>query len=254
MKKITLLALFLSLNSFATIIVRDIPDYTFSTTNNNLPFDFNSDGTNEFIFQFYDYVGSVFIPANVNFVGTGTLASQHGWDVMKSLPINTVVGSLSLFPALGDSYINPFWSYTNEKFPMGDSYIGTTFKIGTSKYYGWILVSSTGGAAGIITVKSYAYNNVADQSINTGQTTLGIDGFSLIKYNIFPNPVNDIFTINSYLNTTEFKVSIIDINGKIINLTSSNDLFNISQLNAGIYFIRIEDNQGNSEIKKVVKN
>ncbi len=138
-------------NSFVTIVVIDITDYSFTRSNNNLAFDFNTLGTTEFTFNFLSTPGlfCVFPNANLNFVTTATFASGHGWDIMKSLPfINT-----SNFYASGDAYFNPFFAYASEIFPAGDSYVGTKFKIGTSTYYGWILVNSTGGALGVLLLK-----------------------------------------------------------------------------------------------------
>ncbi len=159
MKKITLMySLLVCFNSFASIVVRDITDYTFSSTNNMLSFDFNSDSTDEFTFNFNQNTGLscvFYTNPDLNFVTTGTFASSHGWDVMKSLPNNTLINNASNFASQGDAYFNPGWAYASEMFPVGDSYVGTKFKIGTNIYYGWILVNSTGGQTGIITVKSY---------------------------------------------------------------------------------------------------
>lgn len=259
MKKITLLFTFLvSYNSFSDIIVRDIPDYTFSSTNNSLPIDFNSDGTSEYTFTKSGYyLFAVFNANDTNFVTAGTIAIGYGWDAIKPLPLNTLISSASNYGALGDAYISPGYA-PNEAFPAGDSYIGTKIKIGTSTYYGWILVNSTGGPTGIgptgtITIKSYGYNNVANQQINAGQTTLSNDKFNAIKYNLYPNPISDNFSLENNSSASEYKVSIIDLFGKTLNLVSNNDSFNITQLNSGVYFVRIEDSEGNLEIKKIIK-
>lgn len=249
MKKITLLLSLLTFTfSFSNIIVRDITDFTF-TNNATLNFDFNNDGTTEFTFE--EMGGSIFSEfnyLNVNFLGTGTFASGHGWDIIKSLPLNTVIGSSSVFDAQGDAYINAGWANTNEMFPNGDSYVGTTFKIGANRYYGWILVNST---AGVITVKSYAYNDVANQSITAGQSTLSTDEFSQdLKLKIYPNPIKSTFSIigNGLIN----EIEIFDLVGKsVFYKQNPNNEINIEFLPIGFYVSRIKSENGTSIIKLI---
>jgi hypothetical protein len=247
MKKITLfLTLFTFASSFSSIIVRDITDVTF-TNNTTLNFDFNNDGTTEFTFE--EMGGSVscmFNYLNVNFYGTGTLNSGHGWDIIKSLALNTVIGASSTFDAQGDAYINAGWANTNEMFPAGDSYVGTTFKIGTNRYYGWILVNST---AGVIKVKSYAYNDVANQSITAGQSTLGTNEFSQdLKLKIYPNPIKNTFSISG--NDLINEIEIFDLVGKPVfyKLNPAHEI-NIEFLPKGFYVSIIKSEKGTSIIK-----
>lgn len=248
MKKITLLLSLLTFTtSFSSIIVKDITDFTF-TNSATLDFDFNNDGTVEFTFEEMGggTVGCMFDYLNVNFLGTGTLASGHGWDIMKSLALNAVIGSSSTFDAQGDAYINAEWANANEMFPNGDSYVGTTFKIGVNRYYGWILVNSV---AGVIKVKSYAYNNVANQSITAGQSTLDTDEFSQnLKLKIYPNPIKNTFSIigNELIN----EIEIFDLVGKsVFYKQNPNNEINIEFLPKGFYVSRIKSENGISRIR-----
>lgn len=243
MKKITLLVSLISFSlSHAAIIVKDIPDFTF-TSNSTLDFDFNSDGTIEFSFEEMSGVGTFFDSNNVNFVGCGTLSGGYGWDVLKSLNLGTVISSASSFDAQGDAYINPGWANSNNFFPAGDSYIGTKFKIGASTYYGWILVSSTGGSTGVITVKSYAYNNVANGSITAGQA-LGVNDLnSDFELKVYPNPTTDYVYIKT--EKTINSVSVHTANGEVIKANIDNNMVDFSQFSSGIYFLNFisEDNE-----------
>jgi hypothetical protein len=250
MKKITLLlTLLIFTTSFSNIIVRDITDFTF-TSNATLDFDFNNDGTSEFTFEeMGGTIGCMFDYTKVNFYGTGTLNSGHGWDVIRSLTINTLIGASSTFDAQGDAYINPSWAYSNEMFPNGDSYVGTTFKIGASRYYGWILINST---SGVIKVKSYAYNDVANQSINAGQGNLGTNEVALdSKFVIYPNPVKNTFSIigNEAINAIE----IYDSVGKLVfSRQNPNNEINIDFLSKGFY-ISLLKSENNTSVVKLIK-
>jgi len=250
MKKITLfLCLFTYTVCFSNIVVRDIPDFTFSN-GNSLNFDFNNDGIAEFTFN--DEAGTVssyFDSNNVNFFGTGTFNSGHGWDVIKFLSLNTPINSSSTFDAQGDTYINAPWANTNELFPNGDSYVGTTFKIGTNRYYGWILVNVNGS---VIKVKSYAYNDIANQSINAGQTTvLAVTAFSNFEFSFYPNPVENFIYINSFETISNAKA--IDMNGRTISLEINNALINTEKLPTGIYILELTSSNKKSAIRKIVK-
>jgi hypothetical protein len=87
MKKITFLLILISTWSISNgaIVVRDIPDFTF-TTDASLDFDFNNDGTAEFTFsESGGTVGAMFNSDEINFVTYGTIDDGEGWDVIKSL-------------------------------------------------------------------------------------------------------------------------------------------------------------------------
>jgi len=250
MKKFTFLMLFVFTFSMshAAIIIRDITDFTI-TEGNSLDFDFNNDGTSEFTFELTGgTVGAMFNSDDVNFVTFGTISTE-GWDVIRPLTAGTTIGSSSNFGALGDAYINPFWATSIQMFANGDSYIGTTFKIGTNKYYGWILVNYNNGA---VTVKKYAYNNVANQSLSAGQTT-GIEEAEVNQtISIYPNPTQDMIHIQ---NGESIKsISIFTINGQILTIDTTNKtMISLQEFPAGIYFISIEITDGQQYTEKIIK-
>lgn len=250
MKKITLLLCLLTgAASFSNIVVRDIPDFTFNDYN-ELDFDFNNDGTPEFTFSDQGgYVSCYFNYGEVDFYGTGTLATGHGWDIMKSLVLNTPINASATFDAQGDAYINAPWADANEMFPNGDSYVGTSFKIGASRYFGWILVNVN---AGVIKVKSYAYNDVANQGINAGQTTsLSVTGFSDFDFAVYPNPATDVITINCLETITQ--VQAIDVTGRTIALPFTANSSTTENLPAGIYILKVTSDSNKTAIRKIIK-
>lgn len=251
MKKITLfLCLFTCTVSFSNIVVRDIADFTFNN-GNSLDFDFNTDGTPEFTFEDMGdgMVGSYFDSNTVNFFGTGTLNSGHGWDIIKFLSLNTPINASSTFDAQGDAYINAPWANTNEMFPNGDSYVGTTFKIGANRYYGWILVNVNGS---VIKVKSYAYNAIANQGINAGQTSvLSVTPFSDFEFSFYPNPVKNFITIHSQETISYAKA--IDMTGRIISLEINNTSINTEKLPTGIFILELTSSNKKIAIQKIVK-
>ncbi|VXB62955.1 putative hemagluttinin family protein [Flavobacterium sp. 9AF] len=76
---------------------------------------------------------------------------------------------------------------------------------------------------------------------------LSVDTFLASKFKIYPNPINDIVSINS--DSVSFdNISILDINGrtvKQVNVNAVNQFsLNISELNSGIYFLKVKTKEG----------
>ncbi|WP_026754906.1 alpha-amylase family glycosyl hydrolase [Sediminibacter sp. Hel_I_10] len=72
-------------------------------------------------------------------------------------------------------------------------------------------------------------------------------------FGIFPNPANSAFKINKAISQLE----IFDITGKLIKSFqgdfSQNDAFNISNLNQGLYLVKIKNNNGAFLTSKLIK-
>lgn len=72
-----------------------------------------------------------------------------------------------------------------------------------------------------------------------------------IIVNVFPNPATEYFVVNAQRGTA----SIIDITGKVLvsqDLTLSNTI-NVSNLSTGVYFVKVENNEGMTVQKVVIK-
>jgi hypothetical protein len=84
--------------------------------------------------------------------------------------------------------------------------------------------------------------------------TLHLENNNLITENIFlfPNPINDILSIETSENIKINSTIIYNTLGKKI-IESTNKQINLSQLSTGIYFISIFTNDGYFH-KKIIKN
>ena len=75
------------------------------------------------------------------------------------------------------------------------------------------------------------------------------------QISIYPNPTNDILNLKSNFDSGVYQ--IFDLQGKLINqdtLTSKETTIDLSRLNSGIYFFRIQSEEGELYFEKVVKN
>ena len=87
--------------------------------------------------------------------------------------------------------------------------------------------------------------------------TASTNTFASDKFTVSPNPVTDVLRINNTSNINFTAVQVTDINGRVVkslnvnNITSSQ--INVSDLNAGIYFLNITSDAGKA-VKKFIKN
>lgn len=106
-------------------------------------------------------------------------------------------------------------------------------------------------------------NNFYIDNINIGSATTGVENINIenVSVNIFPNPSNDISTIQ--LQSSELKnnvkVTLTDILGKDVAILFTGNLPNgetnltiQNNIQAGVYFVRVEA-EGKSIVKRFVK-
>jgi len=87
--------------------------------------------------------------------------------------------------------------------------------------------------------------------------TLGVDDFSSLNtISIAPNPSNGLFTITKNIQTSISKVTVFDINGKILKVIDSelaldSIQMNLSDFSKGVYFIEIT-NDTDKVVRKII--
>lgn len=98
---------------------------------------------------------------------------------------------------------------------------------------------------------------------------IGIDTFSVDRplastqafftsnFSIQPNPVNDIFSLTAKNGVSLQNVQVIDINGRVVNETNVSDSdsvqINVSDLTAGVYFVKVQSDLGVGTSKIIKK-
>ena len=79
------------------------------------------------------------------------------------------------------------------------------------------------------------------------------ESFNSNLFSIYPNPTSSIFNISNPNNVEIKSISVVDINGRIVkNQSDSLSQINVSDLNAGVYFVTIEAAEGKTT-KKFIK-
>lgn len=143
---------------------------------------------------------------------------------------------------------NVFWTINETpvvgSLPTGDTALSTLTRCG-----------STAGNNGCN--RTFAAPNNNNMSLRIMANALSVNEFLSSKFSVYPNPANNEITISNAENILLDNASITDINGRIVKkfkLTGiSEEKINISELNNGIYFLKVETSEG-SLTKKIIKD
>ncbi len=109
--------------------------------------------------------------------------------------------------------------------------------------------SSTGNYAVVVT-----NSNCTDTSSCISFIYGGLTEELNTVYNLYPNPTNESFYINSAFNS-QLDVSIINIQGKTVyhNIINTNSPIDVTKLNRGVYFVQIKTSSTYKTIKLIVE-
>jgi hypothetical protein len=83
---------------------------------------------------------------------------------------------------------------------------------------------------------------------------LSTDGFFRGNFAATPNPANDVLNIANTSNIAVNTIQITDMNGRIVKeVKGMTNQINVSELNAGVYFLKIATDQGTGTTKIIKK-
>lgn len=238
----------------------------------NAPADFDNDGyvdilTNgNILFNNGDFTFSNF-PNNMPPSGAIGDANNDGFlDVFKSGTIhlnNTNANNWIKINTVGtDSNINGIGARVEIITPDGKqirdvrsgegfkfmSSLNTHFGIGTETSIDNITIYWPSGIVDFIS------NPAINMTLNIVEgSTLSIEDESLFDVSIYPNPVEDILTIETSADLINKVATVFDINGKrVMSEKLTINMLKVSQLESGIYFLRLES-EGRSIKRKFIK-
>ncbi|MBN4071283.1 T9SS type A sorting domain-containing protein [Crocinitomix catalasitica] len=132
----------------------------------------------------------------------------------------------------GIVYWGDGWSYAFTEFD--DTLISHTY--------------ATGGVYTAMLVVNACYHS--DTLVwNVSATMTGIPDEETVKFSLFPNPANNMVTINFHMElSNEATLSFCDLNGRLIYEEALNDMqsisIDLSNFPNGIYFVRLSSSEG----------
>ena len=111
---------------------------------------------------------------------------------------------------------------------------------------------------------AFRHHDVSDQftmdidDVTVTSTPLKNDQFFANNFSIQPNPVSDVFSVTAKNNVAIENIKVMDINGRIVsenNNTNGSDAMqvNIGELNAGVYFVKVQSELGVGTSKIIKK-
>jgi hypothetical protein len=83
---------------------------------------------------------------------------------------------------------------------------------------------------------------------------LSTDGFFAQNYKVWPNPASTVLNFANKATSTIESIQITDLNGRTIKeVKGMVEQINISELNAGLYFVKVTSNEGTGTTKIIKK-
>lgn len=193
--------------------------------------------------------GTLKITNNMNIMGDYTNSISGIIDVTKDFSNLDIIGN-------GAIYTN------NGSHNIGEDFINASND--TIKGNGTFCIRGLSTNQGVIEETVDFSTPTSSFNVNTGTVassvtfTSGSCNFSesnskpSFSVNIYPNPVQNSIYIYCSLPINE--ISIIDINGKaVLKQQLSSNQIDLSTLKSGIYFIKIQSNNGQVVMKKLIK-
>ncbi|KGO92401.1 GEVED domain-containing protein [Flavobacterium subsaxonicum] len=95
------------------------------------------------------------------------------------------------------------------------------------------------------------YGQVEDYSLQIAGPTAGANGVTATAFTIYPNPVNNILTIDAAVAVKQ--VTVYTTDGRTVTTANAAQV-NFSNLAAGLYLIKIDFENGSEALHKVIKN
>ncbi len=106
--------------------------------------------------------------------------------------------------------------------------------------------------------KVLTVTNILGSQAIYGNELLSNDDFTASQFSIHPNPVKNELFLTSKNPARNLTIKIFNIEGKLLstrNLEFEKQVsLDVSSLSSSIYFLNIEDKNGNKTVKKFVKN
>jgi hypothetical protein len=163
-----------------------------------------------------------------------TSLSTGTWTNVTALNLNEILTSSTIAAA------------TDGNLPINQANISTTisgltWSNGTTLWIRWTDANDA-GADSLLTLDNFSFK---------ASTTLSINKNTILGLQIYPNPAKSILNITSKNNEVKY-VEVYNILGKVVlNARSTNTPINISNLDKGVYMVKIIE-EGKTATRKLV--
>ena len=191
--------------------------------------------------------GYVFGQTYLITVAATSSQSEYGFELTAEKADNSKVGVFNVTGTL--------------KLTNGNSAVTQTNKSNSSWSFNWTAPSADEGDitfyAAVLAANGSSDSNDETQLISesVSLSTLGIAEANLLAFEIFPNPSQDFLTIQLPNEITNGSLEVFDYLGRSVKSKKINNIdnkMNISNLNQGIYFVKV-NSEGKMGVQKFIK-
>ena len=231
------------------VIYTDLdPDFS-GTVGDMLDIDFNGDAVNDVQIRITSSPG--YDLAQVAAGSNGVIAASNGgFFYASNLSYGAAIDGAAAFNSFGDLCASG--GFAGSQFCGAAGYVGIQFAVGTDTHYGWVQLDVA--SSGALTVMDYAYEATPDTAIAAGDEgePLGVADQAFNNFNFFMDKSGNL---NLSAATAMESVTIHNIAGQQViarNLSSSNEVVNMSALTTGVYLATVSID-GSQKTFKVAK-
>lgn len=253
-RKINILILFVAVlflsgqNALSQINIYSVSQ-TITTTSGSFTIDVDSDGNDDYTFEILP-LSEGLQAARVISLGNSQVMDVFTFGYPDTLNFgDNVTGPYNSGNAVLGTDVGGGGQFSG----AGMKYLGLNIDISGESHLGWILLEVAASNDTII-LHDIGYNTIASNGITAGQTDqVSVNEISSIDFEIYPNPCQNLITIdwpNSYISVN---YSISDLTGKLMLNGVITKNIDVSILASGTYILTIEEGQ-NIERKKFMKN
>jgi len=195
-------------------------------------------------------IGATYIPAGINATDAANIQNTASYTVLDSLPLWRVNANLPVadFTFSGSGTINFNNTSTN-----GDTYSWDFGDGGSSNLQNPSHVFTTNGAFTVELITTSANNCASDTTEQIVNIATGIDEMGANKsIQLFPNPTKNLLKI---ITTKDIeRLVLIDLTGKVVLEKGANvTQLNLSEMDSGVYFLKVHSKDKTIKTLKVIK-
>lgn len=222
------------------------------------PNDINEAHGNEILFT--DFGSDDYLYYTIRFQNTGT-ANANFISIVDNLPTELDGNSLVMLQASHNYNLTRKGSELKWFFENINLVPSSVNNTNSQGYVTFKIKPTAGYAVGTIIENAaeiyFDYNPAIYTNIFETEfvNALSSESYKLLDFAVYPNPTNNMVTIQNKDNAIISKVVLVDILGKNIKTSTYNSSevsMDISNLNSGIYFIEIYSNEVKT-VKKIIK-
>ena len=188
-------------------------------------------------------VGVICYPQNNNaYAGNFVIDTYLPWALSES---DNICDSLATWYDANNPGTMAMGSSIGNWVGATDKYLALKLIVGTNTYYGWARFDVVATSSSL-TIKDYAYESSPNVCIQSGQSILGLNEYSINnRFSIFPNPLISSTTLETSYDLKNASLTLYNTYGQALkqvnNISGQTISLSRDNLSSGLYLIRLTE-------------